>query len=414
MKVCIHRGAEEIGGNCIEIEALGQRIVLDLGRPLDAGRDDDVPLPAIPGLRDGRDSSLLGVIISHPHQDHWGLVSQVAPSVPVFIGEAAHRILREALFFSPAGADLRPAGFLRNREAFELGPFRITPFLMDHSAFDAYALLVEAEGKRLFYTGDLRAHGRKAVLFDRLVGNPPAPADVLIMEGTLLSPGDVVGRARATEKDVERDCISAFKETRGLVLVAYSSQNIDRMVTLYRATLQANRDFVMDLYTAAIARATGHSTIPKPDWERVRVFVPRKQQLQVKSSGEFERVSSIRANRIFPEELAAAASRLVLTFRASMTKDLERARCLSGARLIWSLWHGYLESDSRTKDFCHVHGVPIAEVHASGHAFVDDLRRLAEALKPRSVVPIHTEAAARFGAVFGAADRRPNRTWWEV
>lgn len=37
MRVRIHRGAHEIGGNCIEVEEDGDRMVLDLGRPLSAG-----------------------------------------------------------------------------------------------------------------------------------------------------------------------------------------------------------------------------------------------------------------------------------------------------------------------------------------------------------------------------------------
>jgi ribonuclease J len=71
MKFCIHRGASEIGGNCVEIESQGKRIVLDIGLPLDAG-DEDVPLPPVRGFAQP-DESLLGVIISHPHQDHCGL-----------------------------------------------------------------------------------------------------------------------------------------------------------------------------------------------------------------------------------------------------------------------------------------------------------------------------------------------------
>jgi mRNA degradation ribonuclease J1/J2 len=47
----------------------------------------------------------------------------------------------------------------------EFGPFRITPHLVDHSAYDACALEVEADGRRLFYSGDIRAHGRKGALF---------------------------------------------------------------------------------------------------------------------------------------------------------------------------------------------------------------------------------------------------------
>ena len=87
MRVKIHRGTQEIGGICIEVESSGSRIVLDVGRPLDALRDEIVPLPDVTGLRDD-EPSLLGLIISHGHQDHWGLIDQVSKGVPVYIGEA--------------------------------------------------------------------------------------------------------------------------------------------------------------------------------------------------------------------------------------------------------------------------------------------------------------------------------------
>jgi ribonuclease J len=84
------------------------------------------------------------VVISHGHPDRYGLVGAAHQDVPLYIGEATSRILAEAAFFSPAGADLHPGGFLFDRVPFQLGPFRVTPFLVDHSAFDAYAVLVEA------------------------------------------------------------------------------------------------------------------------------------------------------------------------------------------------------------------------------------------------------------------------------
>ena len=71
MRVCIHRGTQEVGGNCIEIESAGKRIVLDVGLPLDA-EDSPVSLPDVKGFHE-HDPSLLGVVISHPHQDHYGL-----------------------------------------------------------------------------------------------------------------------------------------------------------------------------------------------------------------------------------------------------------------------------------------------------------------------------------------------------
>jgi ribonuclease J len=50
MSARIHRGAAEVGGSCVELESEGERLVLDLGRPLWAKADDEVTLPAIPGL----------------------------------------------------------------------------------------------------------------------------------------------------------------------------------------------------------------------------------------------------------------------------------------------------------------------------------------------------------------------------
>jgi hypothetical protein len=51
-------------------------------KPLDAPREEFVPLPDVTGLRD-QSSSLRGLIISHGHQDHWGLIDQVSKGVPV-------------------------------------------------------------------------------------------------------------------------------------------------------------------------------------------------------------------------------------------------------------------------------------------------------------------------------------------
>src|SRR3954451_10068847 len=155
MRARIHRGAAEIGGNCVELACDDARLLIDLGRPLSAGHDEDVPLPDVRGLA-GEQSDLLGVVLSHAHLDHYGLLAQVAPTVPVFAGQATADILREASFFSPAGIELQLAAVLRDREPLHVGPFTLTPLLADHSAFDAYSLVVQAGDRRLLYTGDLR------------------------------------------------------------------------------------------------------------------------------------------------------------------------------------------------------------------------------------------------------------------
>ena len=150
-----------------------------------------------------------------------------------------------------------------DRTALTLGPFTVTPYLVDHSAFDAYALLVEGGGRRLLCSGDLRTHGRKAAVFERLVREPPAAVDVLLLEGTNIR--EAPAPPRHSERYVEERCVELFNSTPGMVLTAYSAQNIDRLVTLFRTAKRTGRTLVLDLYAATIAVATGRDTIPQTD-----------------------------------------------------------------------------------------------------------------------------------------------------
>src|SRR3569623_406448 len=199
MHARIHRGTQEVGGSCIELEASGERSVVDRGRPLWAGRDEVVPLPMVAGLA-AHDPTLRAVVISHPHPDHYGLATEIA--APIVMGEAGWRLLAEASFFTGAALPKQPVAYLRDREPMTIGPFTVTPCLNDHSAFDAYSLLVEANGRRVFYTGDFRAHGRKRGVFERLLREPPN-VDVLLMEGTNIREGADPNLRGPSEADVE-------------------------------------------------------------------------------------------------------------------------------------------------------------------------------------------------------------------
>ena len=69
--ITIHRAADEIGGNCIEFEYDGHRLLLDAGSPL-AGDEAPDPQGAIPRTLD-TSKAIAGLVIPPPHQDHWGL-----------------------------------------------------------------------------------------------------------------------------------------------------------------------------------------------------------------------------------------------------------------------------------------------------------------------------------------------------
>lgn len=416
MQVRIHRGAHEIGGSCVEVESHGSRIVLDVGKPLWAEWNEQVPLPLVAGLADGSDPSLAGLLISHPHMDHYGLIDQVDDRVPLIIGKEATALLKAAELFSSAGVELHPTGYLSDRMPLQIGAFTVTPFLVDHSGFDSYSLLIEADGRRLFYSGDFRGHGRKANLFTRLLDRPPLPIDVLLCEGTHIRREQATDEVPRSELDVELSLVKTMRETTGAACVVSSAQNIDRLVTVYRACKRTGRILVTDLYTATLAHEIGRSTIPQPGFPDYRVYIPNRQRVLVKQSGEFDRLEFIRGCRVFPEWLLANSGQVTLLMPSSTVPELLRANALHDGVVIWSLWPGYLRepSGARMRRTLDAAGVPLVLDHASGHASVTDLQLLATALRPGKVVPIHTEAGDRFDEYFADVETHRDGEWWEV
>jgi ribonuclease J len=236
------------------------------------------------------------------------------------------------------------------------------------------------------------------------------------MEGTHIRPdGARAGRA-VSERQVEEACVDLFQQTSGMVLALYSPQNIDRLVTMYRAALRSGRDLVMDLYAAAMAAATGRATIPQADWRRVRVYLPHAQRSRVLREQAFCRTDAVRSRRIYPQELADRRAELVMTFRLSMGRELAATGCLTGAHAVWSMWPGYLRqpSGAALEEFLARGGIPLSVQHASGHAFVADLQRLVGAIRPERVVPIHSFGGDQFKQFFDRVDRRYDGDWWQV
>ena len=415
MRVRIHRGATEIGGSCVEVEADGRALLLDLGLPLDSdGEAQALPVTVRECLDHGA-RSVAGIVISHGHPDHYGLVHSAPASVPVFMGAAAHRIAAEAAFWLSLPAPPPLFAALEDGRVLKAGPFEIVPYLVDHSGFDAYSILVAADRKRLLYTGDLRAHGRKSSLVERLPQRV-GPVDVLMMEGTQVSATGASRRDPISEHDLEEAYVARFAETAGAALVFFSPQNVDRLVTVFRAAKRSGRHLLIDLYAADIAAATGRATIPQADWPEVSVFLPRTQRWRLKQTGAFGRAERVRAHRIFPEDLAALRHELVVLCRASLIDELEAAGCLNNASATWGMWPGYLNRPSGEALRARLAqlDIQLETLHASGHASMEDLKGFAAGFETARLVPVHTDAPERFESIFGRAELRADGEWWDA
>jgi len=132
-------------------------------------------------------------------------------------------------------------------------------------------------GQRLFYTGDFRGHGRKRVLLERLLENPISGVDCLIMEGSMI--GRDTGRY-PDEDAVEQAMCKIMANQRSYNFVFCSSQNLDRLVSIYRAVKQTRKTLVLDLYTAFILDKLSSisSRTPQFDWNQINVLYGIRMQ----------------------------------------------------------------------------------------------------------------------------------------
>lgn len=418
MKVRVHRGGPEVGGCCVEVEHRGDRLVLDVGAPWPANGDEHVVLPTVPGLADGSDPRLRGVLVAHPHLDHRGLAGRVSPRVPVFIERQAAAILAAARPFTPSGAPIVPTAYLEDRQPLHLGQFTITPQLVDHCGVDAYAFAVDAGDERLFYAGRLRARGRQSSLFEGLVAHPPSGVDTLLLEGaqvtaraaspdvTAPTTGEAAGPGASSESQLEVELARTFLATDGLVVVVSAAQHLDRLVTAYRACLRSGRTLLVDLYAATVAQATGRPTLPQPGFPQLGVYVADGQRRAVETSGESRRTDDVAAHRVELDELAAHPDEYVVLTGGSTIPELLRCGALAqDGVVVWSRAPRDLRDRSGRLLAAQLAAaaVPFVEHHVCDRPSGADLSRLVAAIGPRQVVPIGTEAAGL-----------PDGLWWEV
>lgn len=415
--LCIHRAATEIGGNCIEIRASsGERLLLDAGRPLDTPDDAATPVPATLDVT----STVAGILLSHAHTDHCGLLENLPTAWPVYCGEATEVLLH--LSAAMGKKPIRQSCTLwKSARAFAIGPFTVTPYLIDHSAFDAYALRIEVDGKHILYSGDFRFHGRKGKLTEKLMRDLTDQVDVLIMEGTNLPKSGTPDKPTPTEKELERDFIRLFKECKGRVFVSWSAANIDRTVTLYRACIQSGRILVPDIFTTLVqTRLAPFADIPQPEWTggHMKTVVTRKMLSVLRRLGEDTFVEYLKGFQaaMSAGTLASNPQRWVIMARDSLVGDFGDKGVMPTVEdvWVWSLWKGYLEKDNTQKMRNYFTPCRMEHIHTSGHASFNDLRRFADTVKPKMLVPVHGEAWGEHKETFAHMRTVDNGEWMSI
>ncbi len=408
LEIIIHRGTRQIGGSCVEVRGGRSRVILDAGLPLpplDAVRRIrvmDVPR-SVRGLFESDGPPVDALLVSHAHGDHAGLVSQVRREVPVYVTKATSQMLLAGSCFAASGMKLprEQQRTLHPPRSVRIGDLRVSPFEVDHSIPGACAFLIEHQGARLLYSGDLRMHGPQCGSMSAWLDNPTIlEPDVLVMEGTLLGQPE---RSGVTEEDVGVELRKALSDTRGLALLMFSPQNLARLHTIMAATRASGRCLVIDLYTLFVLHLlkTSHGS-PNPFDPSLNLRVCYSDDDLRRRSGPMKNLRrALPGLRITLDEVLAKPPHHALVFRSWM---LERHPEILGAASlgIYSYWRGYVQTSnvSALKNQFEAANVRWLPLHASGHIHHEHLLDFVRRIRPRELVPIHTERGDEFANYF--------------
>lgn len=235
MKLCIHRGTHQIGGIAAEISTTSTRILMDMGDELSLDPNFVSAPLNIPGVTDGN-GHCDAVLFTHYHGDHTGQMLRIRPEIPIYAGALAKDIMR----LSAEHGGKKNEALCKRIETmqafspgkpFLIGDIQITPFCIDHSACDSYMFLIEADGKRLLYTGDFRLHGVRGNVMDKILDRRIGKVDVVVTEGTTVSRSE---HETVTEWELQKR-VKAYLRQYKYVFVLCATTNLDRIFALARA-----------------------------------------------------------------------------------------------------------------------------------------------------------------------------------
>ena len=183
MEIKILGGAREVGGSCISIESDSCKVALDYGIKLDEGETKKFP------------TDFDAVIISHAHLDHTGSLLSLSKHNPTIVGSEITRdvtvdLLHDMVKIQTEKGNLEykdhhaerigQCWWARNDIALSGMNIKLQP--AGHVA-GAKVTSIDAEGKKIVYTGDICTHDTEILQGCKLDTLPKRP-DVLITEST--------------------------------------------------------------------------------------------------------------------------------------------------------------------------------------------------------------------------------------
>lgn len=434
----IYQG-KQIGG-CVTVITVQKgeeihRIMIDYGEPLpgnEVAEKFDYPWDEAP---------IDAVFFTHYHEDHVGRILDVPKGVTIYLGAIAREVMMNTYKYlsymdgSETSPHKKKCELLHDDSkvrTFHYDPqkrcfdaicdipfFRIEPYRVDHSAYDAYMFLIEAEdetktsGKKVIvHTGDFRGHGKRGNAMLKMIdsyihknyggemfnGKNEREIDVLIIEGTLMSR---LSENVKTLKQMEKEAEEYLREHRHAFLIC-AATNLDSLASFYRAWRKVSgsgyiftynryyKDQLMTFSNTVGRYSYGYNfkkvyhldldkKIPQGGGDK-----PRTQKELMKEKGF---LAVIKPDSFCEQYIDAFMD------------------CEDKPIIIYSKWAGYLNPKNKAyhKDWDEflkaqeAKGIEVIHLHTSGHATPKMIIDVIEAIDPQEeIIPVHTECPDKF------------------
>lgn len=400
--------------------------------------------------RDGR-PFVDAVILSHGHMDHFQHVAMLDESIPIFCTATTKAIMEaaEEMGRGGFGADVinvskrslstlaggaffpgahrvvtesvpRAIKLVGLRERFDAGAMQAELYPVDHSVPGAAAIVLTTDdGRTIVYTGDLRFHGRAGHLTkafrDALANSEP---DVLMAEGTRIDEEE-----QDSEDTVREECTRLVGQAKGaLAMVSFAWKDTTRYQTMLEVARETGRTLLVSSKLAyllhklnALPDPPARPVSEEPD---VGVYLKRKESM-LYSKGDYVNTkydmgyaakwdkkdsSTLRTEHydsgVRAYQISADPGKYLLHLDYYELNELIDLRPAPGSIYISAASEPFnleMELDKeRLTNWLRKFGVnpPHFEptyVHASGHASGPELIEMIKQIRPKMLIPIHTQ-----------------------
>ena len=382
---CPLGGSGEIGMNMNLYYMDGKWLMIDYGAGFaeDYLPGIDMIVPDISFIEKYKDD-LLGVVITHAHEDHLGAIPYIWEELgmPIYATPFTAAFLREKLGSNHPACKKGVIREIQQGSKFELGPFDLELVQITHSVPEMNAVLVRTKFGNIFHSGDWKLDPKPVVGavsdFDKMrkIGDEGVLA--MISDSTnVFSPG-----TSGSEGDLQESLIELVGQCKKMVIVTTFASNVARVVSIAEAARKNGRKVILagrSLWRiVAAAKASGYLKDAPEFHEATELKRFKREEVLIISTG-------------CQGEPMAATSKIATGNHRDITVRPEDSIIFSSKiipgndKRIFRLFNQFIKLGAEVlteKDHF---------VHVSGHPNVDDMHEMYKMIRPQVAIPVHGE-----------------------